>query len=62
VTITGSGFSGTQSVKFGSSAAQFTVNGDGKLTATTPTPPNAGAVVLTVTTKDGSASIEFTFT
>lgn len=61
VTITGSGFSGAQSVKFGSSAAQFTVNGDGKLTATTPTPPNAGAVVLTVTTKDGSASIEFTF-
>ncbi|HEX3586209.1 MAG TPA: IPT/TIG domain-containing protein [Candidatus Angelobacter sp.] len=61
VTITGSGFSGAQSVKFGSSAAQFTVNGDGKLTATTPTLPNAGAVVLTVTTKDGSASIEFIF-
>jgi cytoskeletal protein RodZ len=61
VIITGSGFTGTQSVKFGSAAAQFTVNGDGKLTATTPTPPNAGPVVLTVTTKDGSASIDFTF-
>jgi len=61
VTITGSGFTDTQSVKFGNSAAQFTVNGDGKLTATTPTLPAGGAVVLTVTTKGGSASINFTF-
>jgi hypothetical protein len=61
VTITGSGFTGTQSVKFGNSAAQFTVNGDGKLTATTPTLQAGGAVVLTVTTKGGSASIDFTF-
>lgn len=61
VIITGSGFTGTQSVKFGSSAAQFTVNGDGKLTATTPNLANGGPVILTVTTKDGSASIDFTF-
>jgi hypothetical protein len=61
VTITGSGFTGTQSVKFGASAAQFTVNGDGKVTATTPVVPAAGAVVLTVTTKGGSASTDFTF-
>jgi hypothetical protein len=61
VTITGSGFTGTQSVKFGNSAAQFTVNGDGKLTATTPALQAGGAVVLTVTTKGGSASIDFTF-
>jgi len=60
VTITGSGFTDTQSVKFGNTAAQFTVNGDGKLTATTPTLPAGGAVVLTVTTKGGSASIDFT--
>lgn len=61
VVITGSGFSGAQSVKFGNAAAQFTVNGDGKLTATTPALPAAGTVVLTVTTKNGSASIDFTF-
>jgi hypothetical protein len=61
VIITGSGFTGTQSVRFGNSAAQFTVNGDGKLTATTPVLPAGGVVRLTVTTKDGSASIEFTF-
>src|SRR4249920_769611 len=61
VTITGSGFTDTQSVKFGNSAAQFTVNGDGKLTATTPALASGGPVVLTVTTKGGSASIDFTF-
>ena len=61
VIVTGSGFTGTQSVKFGSSAAQFTVNGDGQLTATTPALPASGAVLLTVITKDGSAHIDFTF-
>lgn len=61
VTITGSGFTTTQSVKFGASAAQFTVNADGTLTATTPVMAAAGAVQLTVTTKGGSANIDFTF-
>jgi len=64
VTITGSGFASTQSVKFGASAAQFTVNGDGKLAVTTPVLPVLPApptVALTVTTKSGSASIDFTF-
>jgi hypothetical protein len=61
VVITGSGFTGTQSVKFGSSTAQFTVNGDGQLTATTPALAAGGAVLLTVTTRDGSAHIDFTF-
>jgi hypothetical protein len=61
VTITGSGFTSTQSVKFGGSAAQFTVNGDSKITATTPTPPTAGAAVVTVTTKSGAASVDFIF-
>jgi IPT/TIG domain len=61
VTITGSGFTSTQSVKFGGSAAQFTVNGDSKITATTPTPPAAGAAIITVTTKSGAASADFTF-
>lgn len=61
VTITGSGFSDTQSVKFGNSTAKFTINGDGKLTATTPTLQAGGPVALTVTTKGGSASTDFTF-
>lgn len=61
VTITGAGFTGTQSVKFGASAVQFTVNADGKITATTPVMAAAGSVLLTVTTKGGSASIDFTF-
>lgn len=61
VTITGAGFTSTQSVKFGASAAQFTVNADGKITATTPVMAAAGSVQLTVTTKGGSASIDFTF-
>ena len=61
VTITGSGFTSTQSVKFGGTAAQFTVNGDSKITATTPTPPTGGPAVITVTTKSGAASVDFTF-
>lgn len=61
VTITGSGFTSAQAVKFGTSAAQFTVNADGKITATTPVMAAAGAVQLTVTTKGGSSSIDFTF-
>jgi IPT/TIG domain len=61
VTITGSGFASTQSVKFGASAGQFTINGDGKLTVTTPVVAAGGAVVITVTTKGGSASTDFTF-
>lgn len=61
VTITGAGFTSTQAVKFGASTAQFTVNADGKITATTPVMAAAGAVQLTVTSKGGSASIDFTF-
>jgi hypothetical protein len=62
VVIGGSGFTNTQSVKFGQSAAHFTVNSDGQLTATTPAGQPAGAVPLTVTTKHGSATRDFTFT
>ena len=61
VVITGSGFTGTQSVKFGSSVVQFTVNSDGQLTVTTPILQAAGVQPLTVTTKSGSATLQFTF-
>jgi hypothetical protein len=65
VTVNGSGFTSTQSVRFGSSAAKFTINSDGKLTVTTPTAPTGPfplEVSLTVTTKNGSATIPFKFT
>lgn len=61
VVITGSGFTGTKSVKFGNSAAQFTVNSDGQLTATTPLVAAPAAVPVTVTTKSGSATVQFNF-
>lgn len=62
IVITGSGFTGTQSVKFGAAAAQqFTINSDGQLTVTTPTVPAGGNVPLAVTTKKGSATHQFTF-
>lgn len=62
VVITGSGFTGTQSLKFGNSTSQFTVNSDGQITATTPTVQAQGDVPLTITTKRGSATHQFTFT
>jgi|SRR5437660_1033529 len=63
IVVTGSGFTGTQSVKFGNAVApQFTVDSDGQLTVTTPTIAAAGNVPLTVTTKKGSATHQFTFT
>jgi hypothetical protein len=62
VVVTGTGFTGAQSVKFGSSAAQpIKVKTDSELSATTPVVSAGGAVTLTVTTKGGSASIPFTF-
>jgi hypothetical protein len=63
VVITGSHFTGAQSVKFGSAVAQpFKVDSDGQITATTPVVATGGQVSLTVTTKGGSASLPFTFT
>jgi hypothetical protein len=61
VTITGSGFASTQSVKFGSVAAKFKVDADGQLTVTPVALSAAGTVLLTVITKGGSASVNFTF-
>jgi IPT/TIG domain len=62
VTITGSGFTGTTSVKFGPTlATNFQVDSDGQITATTP-PGTAGTVSVTVTTKAGSVTGgEFTY-
>ena len=54
VTITGSGFTGATSVRFGSAgAASFSVASDSSITATAP--PGSGAVGVTVTTPGGTS-------
>lgn len=56
VTITGSGFTGTTSVKFGSSpASSFQLDSDTQIAATTP-PGAAGSVSVTVSTPAGSVT------
>jgi hypothetical protein len=61
VTITGSGFTDTTSVKFGSTpVTDYHVDSDSQITATTP--PGAGTVNVTVTTRAGSfTGGEFTY-
>jgi hypothetical protein len=55
VAVTGTGFTGASSVKFGASAADlFTVNGDTSLVATSP--PGADAVDVVVTTPAGASA------
>lgn len=65
VTISGSGFSGTDTVSFGSTAAtSFTVDSATSITATSPA--GSGTVDITVTTGGGSsatsAADQFTYT
>jgi hypothetical protein len=55
VVITGSGFTGASSVKFGASSASFTVNSYTQITATTPA-GSAGAADVTVTTVGGTSA------
>jgi hypothetical protein len=55
VTITGTLFTGATSVKFGGTAAAFTVVNDSTITAVTPSHGNtAGAVSVSVTTPSGT--------
>ena len=62
IVLSGTGLTSTQSVKFGATTAQFKVDSDGQITVTTPTLPAAASVPLTITTKYGSATLQFTFT
>ena len=56
VTITGSGFTGATGVYFGAAAASsFTVNADGRVTATAPAEA-AGTVDITVTSAGGTSA------
>jgi hypothetical protein len=66
VTVTGSHFTGTTAVKFGSTAASsFTVNSDTQITATAPA-GSSGAVDVRVTNPDGTSAVvsadQFTYT
>lgn len=61
VIITGTGFTGATGVSFGGTAASgFTVDSDTQITATSPA--GSGMVTLTVTTPNGTASAQFTYT
>ncbi len=61
VTITGTGFTDATGVSFGSTAASgFTVDSDTQITATSPA--GSGTVDVTVTTPNGTASAQFTYT
>ncbi len=55
VTITGSGFTGTESVHFGNATATFVANSDTSITATSP--PGTGTVPVTVTTPSGTSVV-----
>ena len=56
VTITGSGFSNTAAVSFGSSSAAFTVNSDTQITATVPAATAAATVDIQVSGQYGILS------
>jgi len=60
VTITGTSFTGVTAVKFGGTAANFTVSNSGTVTTTVPFGAATGAI--TVTTLDGTATSAGNFT
>jgi IPT/TIG domain-containing protein len=62
VVISGSGFTGTRSVRFGSANAGFHVDSDSQITATAPAVGTAGKVTVTVDGSGGSAAADFTYT
>ena len=61
VTITGSGFTGVDSVTFGDVAASFVIDSDSSITTIAPEHPN-GDVVITVSTPDGNTTGDFSYT
>ncbi|KJY42180.1 hypothetical protein VR41_08935 [Streptomyces sp. NRRL B-1568] len=61
VTVTGTGFTGATTVRFGDTpATSFTVNSDTQITATTPL--GSGTVQVTVTTPSGTSNEFVTYT
>lgn len=62
VTITGSGFTGTTSVKFGGTSASFTFGSDTSLTATVPTGASTGTISVTAPGGTATSANAFTVT
>lgn len=61
VVISGSGFVGTTSVKFGDTPADYRVDSDSQITATPPKAATPGPVSVSVSTKTGSAGASYTY-
>jgi IPT/TIG domain-containing protein len=61
VTITGSGFTGTTSVKFNGTSASFTVNSDSSITATAPGGATNGHISVTNPAGTGTSSASYIF-
>jgi hypothetical protein len=62
VTINGTNFTGTTSVKFNGTAAHFTVNSSTRITATVPVGATTGPISLTTPNGTGTSSNSFTVT
>jgi len=62
VTITGTGFTNATSVTFDGIWAQFVVDSDTTITATSPAGENPDNITVQVTTEGGTSSIGFTYT
>ncbi len=61
VTITGTGFTATTTVKFGNWFSTVTAQGTTTLTVTIPTQTKAGSVTVKVATPGGTATASFTY-
>lgn len=61
VTIVGSGFAGTRSIKFGSDDANFTFHNDSRLVAVAPQADEPGTVSVTVSGPGGSATSSYAY-
>jgi IPT/TIG domain len=62
VTITGTNFTGTASVKFGGTGASFSVASDTSLTATVPTGASTGTIAVTAPGGTATSATAFTVT
>jgi IPT/TIG domain len=62
VTVTGTGFTGASSVTFNGTAAAYTVNSDGQITATVPSGATSGPIAVTNSAGSASSASSFTVT
>jgi hypothetical protein len=62
VTISGSGFTGTTSVKFNGIAATYQVNSDAQITATVPSGATGGPIKVTTPLSTATSSTSFSVT